>query len=285
MLILRRKSNTVILIPIAMSTLKPFALDRKIFNRQLFSQILELWFTDLPRTSVAPSQQQILKWFGAGDQSTRQAFDNACRSEARTPLSLLGPATVNLPKFTTFENDRANAISIASPFLDLDELKTDDVNARAEAALGLILLLDQFSRNIFRDRQELIYSHYDRLAQALARCILSSEGKNGMSSIDTISFCRLCPPYRIWLYMPLMHSEDLRDHEDFDRAVSDMRHQQQGNADAVEYLDGIVKFESKHRRILEEFRRYPHRNAILGREPTPAEEKWLEEGGDTFGTG
>ncbi|KAI9691564.1 MAG: hypothetical protein M1822_007635 [Bathelium mastoideum] len=268
-----------------MTALKPFKVDSRIFNRHLFGQVLDLWFADLPRSSVAPNRTRILKWFGAGDQATRQAFDDACRSKSHQPLDLLGPASINLPKFTTFENERANAVSIASPFLELNELKGDDIDAKAEGVLSLILLFDQLSRNTFRDRQDVIYAHYDRLSRALTHCILNSKEDNPIFSIDKRSFCRLSPPYRIWLYMPLMHSEDLKDHEELRRIVFEMRTEQQGSDAAVEYIDSLFEFELKHRKILEQFGRYPHRNAILGRDPTSAEREWLKEGGDTFGTG
>ena len=200
-----------------------FKVDNKVFNRQLFTQILEFWFADLPRTAAAPSRAQVFRWFGGGNQQTRQTFDDACRTKFQYPLDLLGPASVHLPKSKTYEDERANAISLATPFLELEELRGDDVDTIAEGVLSLILLLDQFSRNLFRDRQALIYSHYDRLPRALTYCSLSSAGQNAISSVDARSFCRISPPHRIWFYMPLMHSEHIKDHDQFNLVVSSGR--------------------------------------------------------------
>ncbi|KAF2229028.1 DUF924-domain-containing protein [Viridothelium virens] len=268
-----------------MATSRSFTIDSKIFNRQLFTQILDFWFSDLPRTAVAPTQSRISQWFGIGEAQARQAFDDSCRAKFKHALDLLGPTSVHLPKFTTFEDDRTNAISFASPFLKLDELQNNDINTKAEGVLSLILLLDQFSRNIFRDQQDLIYTHYDRLSRALIHHMLSGGEQNPISSLDKKSFCRLSPPYRIWFYLPLMHSEDVKDHDEIAQAISDMEAEHPGNEAAIGYLNTLANFEHQHRKILDQFGRYPHRNNVLGRETTPAERQWLEEGGATFGTG
>ncbi|KAL9097527.1 MAG: hypothetical protein Q9165_000423 [Trypethelium subeluteriae] len=268
-----------------MATSRSFTINSKIFNRQLFTQILDFWFGDLPRTAVAPTQSRTSQWFGIGDVQARQAFDDACRTKFKHALDSLGPTLIQLPKFTTFEDDRTNAISIASPFLKLDELQNHDIDTKVEGVLGLVLLLDQFSRNIFRDQQDLIYAHYDRLSRALVHHMLSGGEQNQIASLDRKSFCRLSPPFRIWFYLPLMHSEDIKDHEEFDHVMADMKAEHLGNEAAIEYLNTSAEFEDQHRKILDKLGRYPHRNKILGRETTPAERRWLEEGGATFGTG
>ena len=269
-----------------MASLKSFTVDRRIFNRQLFDQVIDFWFADLPRTALAPSQDRVLRWFGVGDQQARQAFDDACRTKFQHALDSLGPASVHLPKFTTFEDDRANAAFIVAPFLELDEFQGNGyVNAKAEGVLSLILLLDQFSRNIFRDRQAVIYNHYDRLSRALTHQIMNDGKQDMMSSIEKKAWCLLSPPWRQWFYIPLMHSEDLKDHDEFSQMISEMKDLLKGNEAAIAYLDDTAGFEDKHRKILEQFGRYPHRNVALGRETSLAEKKWLEQGGDTFGTG
>ena len=147
---------------------------------------------------------------------------------------------------------------------------------KEEAALGLMLLLDQMPRNVFRTQQSLIYTHYDRISRAVAYAIYAS-------SLDTCSRYKSSPPYRMWFYLPLMHSEAMADHDLMQEKLEDM--EKEGDDEAKEYLGTLKAFEGRHRVILERFGRYPHRNGVLGREATEEERRWLEEGGDTFGAG
>lgn len=116
--------------------------------------------------------------------------------------------------------------------------------------LAEIIVLDQFSRNIFRDTPAAF--ECDRLALALAQEAISVGADRSMT-----------PQECAFLYMPFMHSESLEVH-DTAMELFDM----QG-------LEQQFHFERKHRAILLEFGRYPHRNAILGRASTPAENAFL----------
>lgn len=130
----------------------------------------------------------------------------------------------------------------------------DDIKGR----LAEIIVLDQFSRNMFRDTAAAFAS--DALALELAQeAILLPEHK------------QLSADERAFLYMPFMHSESLTIHQK-----------------AVELfgLPGMnpfnAEFEAKHLRIIEQFGRYPHRNAILGRASTQAELDFLQEPNSSF---
>lgn len=92
--------------------------------------------------------------------------------------------------------------------------------------------------------------------------------------------------------MPLMHSEDLVDHDDLNTVLEGMlqdianspqlsEHQKK---EGREYINRTVEFEKQHRGLLERFGRYPHRNEALGRESTSEEKEFLSGGGETFGT-
>lgn len=114
--------------------------------------------------------------------------------------------------------------------------------------------------------------------------------------------------YRTWLFLPLMHSEDIAIHEKavekyagVEKDVEGMIASEDDLADAGKYRSrarkiikenaGAAKalaqmhmaFEKKHQVIIQQFGRYPHRNKVLGREPTHAETEYLDNGGDTFG--
>ena len=121
----------------------------------------------------------------------------------------------------------------------------------AEGCLAEVIVLDQFSRNIFRDTPKAFTQ--DPLALALAQQAISL-GKDKTLTTQQKSF----------LYMPFMHSESKVIHEQAVKLFS-----QQG-------LEYNLEFEYKHKVIIDRFGRYPHRNEILGRESTVDEIKFLE---------
>ena len=127
----------------------------------------------------------------------------------------------------------------------------------AQGRLAEIIVLDQFSRNMFRGSP--FSFAYDALALALSQEAISS-GANQ----------HLIPVERNFIYMPFMHSESLQIHE---QAVELFRSNgQQGNLD----------YELKHKVIIERFGRYPHRNKVLGRESTDDEIEFLQQPGSSF---
>lgn len=127
----------------------------------------------------------------------------------------------------------------------------------AEGRLAEIIVLDQFSRNMFRDTPTAFAQ--DALALVLAQEAVSAGADKALSEAKC-SF----------LYMPFMHSESLVVHELAVELFS-----QPG-------LEGNLDFEMKHKVIIEKFGRYPHRNGILGRESTAEEVEFLKLPGSGF---
>lgn len=123
--------------------------------------------------------------------------------------------------------------------------------------LAEILVLDQFSRNIHRDAP-------GAFAQDPQALVLAQE------AVAQGADRHLEVPWRAFLYMPYMHSESLAIHDQAVRLFD-----QPG-------LEENLRFEHRHREIIVRFGRYPHRNAILGRESTPQELAFLEEPGSSF---
>ncbi|TKA67667.1 hypothetical protein B0A49_08063 [Cryomyces minteri] len=274
----------------ASTSIQSFKLNASIFNRSLFTRIDGLWFAGLPRGATAPTKEVVVRWFGVGSATDRAVFDAECATGFKTALESIGPQRLTLPTFTTFQAERENALSIAAPFLALNDVRNETDEEGVRIVLSLIVLLDQLSRNIFRDDQALIYGHYDRLSRALTQCVLATPAPkeqkiNAFAAADVHAKFKLLPPHRIWFYMPLMHSEDLADHDSFEQLVADMKVAHRGDEAATKYLDKIADFEKKHRDILVRFGRYPHRNKVLRRETSAEERDWIEGGGDTFGTG
>jgi uncharacterized protein (DUF924 family) len=123
-----------------------------------------------------------------------------------------------------------------------------------DGALALILVLDQFPRNLFRDDARAFST--DPEALALARRAVAR-------GVDA----RVDPALRAFVYLPFMHSENLADQE---RCVALCR--------AVGLTDNI-DFAVEHADIIRRFGRFPHRNRVLGRATTPEEAAFLAGGG------
>jgi uncharacterized protein (DUF924 family) len=127
----------------------------------------------------------------------------------------------------------------------------------SEGRLAEVLVLDQFSRNIYRDTHRAFAQ--DALALALAQELVASGQDRSLPLAQ-----------RGFAYMPYMHSESALVH-----AQAVVLFDQPGMQDTL-------RFELRHRDIIERFGRYPHRNAILGRESTPEELAFLSEPGSGF---
>ncbi len=121
----------------------------------------------------------------------------------------------------------------------------------ADGRLAEILVLDQFPRNMFRDRPECFAT--DDLALRLAQEAVAAGADQNLTSA-----------HRAFLYMPYMHSESREIHREAVRLFS-----QPG-------LEFNLKYEIAHKEIIDRFGRYPHRNAILGRESTPDEIQFIK---------
>jgi len=122
----------------------------------------------------------------------------------------------------------------------------------AEGRLAEIIILDQFSRNIFRDLP-LSYA-YDPLALALAQTAISVGADLELST----------PEQRSFLYIPFMHSESWENHK-----IAIDLYEKNGIKENTEA-------EKAHKKIIEMFGRYPHRNKILGRASTKEEFEFLK---------
>ncbi|HQC81205.1 MAG TPA: DUF924 family protein [Accumulibacter sp.] len=127
----------------------------------------------------------------------------------------------------------------------------------AAGRLAEILVLDQFSRNIFRDRPQSFAG--DGMALGLAQEAVAL-------GLDR----DLAPARRAFLYLPYMHSE------------SALIHEQALALFSAPGMENNLEFERRHQAIIARFGRYPHRNAILGRESSAAEIAFLATPGSSF---
>lgn len=123
--------------------------------------------------------------------------------------------------------------------------------------LAEIIVLDQFSRNMYRGQKKSFA--YDSLALILAQ-----------EAIKQPDFSKLTVEEKSFLYMPFMHSESSLIHEQAVKLFSEPG------------LETTLDFEYRHFDIIKRFGRYPHRNIILGRISTPEELIFLTEPGSSF---
>jgi len=131
--------------------------------------------------------------------------------------------------------------------------------------LALVLLLDQLSRNLYRDTSAM----YDNDAEALAVA---------EQALDAGDEAALAPQERYFLYMPFMHAED-RDAQARCLALFE-RAQAQLPAPLADRFD--PKWAVMHKAIVDRFGRFPHRNELLDRESTPEEREFLTKPGSSF---
>jgi uncharacterized protein (DUF924 family) len=131
----------------------------------------------------------------------------------------------------------------------------DDWRARERSCLALVILLDQFPRNMFRGDPRSFAS--DRRALAAARWAIS----NGFDKL-------VDAPERQFFYLPLMHSEIAADQDQCVRLVL----LNLGAGDTLHHARA-------HRDVIRKFGRFPYRNVALGRRSTPEEAEFLEAGG------
>jgi uncharacterized protein (DUF924 family) len=188
---------------------------------------------------VTPLAREILEfWFGAPPHATRgewfrkdPAFDAAIRERFGSAVEA----------------------ALAGAF--------DEWRAEPRGALARVLLLDQFTRNIFRDAPRAFAG--DALALATAT-----------GAVDA-GLDRVLDPWERWfLYLPFEHAEDLASQE---RSIALYTRLKDDTGEAAP-----LEWAQKHAAVVRRFGRYPHRNAILGRASTPEEIAFLQAPGSRF---
>lgn len=143
-------------------------------------------------------------------------------------------------------------------------------NAKPEGALALILLLDQFTRNIYRGTPDAYAGDscaFDIVLQAIAK------GHDRT----------LHPVSRIWLYHPFHHSEDITQQDRGLALLDDIKSDAPPAWHA--YIERSITGWTRHRNIVARFGRFPHRNQVLARTSTEDEKAFLDSDGESFGQG
>jgi uncharacterized protein (DUF924 family) len=195
-------------------------------------RVREFWFGRLPLSAEALGERMAF-WFGEDDLELTAQRDEEIRARFS---ELFG---------------RAAAGELGS--------WADGPRRR----LSLIIVLDQFPRNLFRGSARAF--DFDGKALALA---LSGMQSGADAALDAVE--------RIFFYMPLQHAESLEVQEESVAACR--RLLAEAPQELHEPFSEVLDYAEQHRSIIERFGRFPHRNRLLGRASTPAEEVWLSEG-------
>jgi uncharacterized protein (DUF924 family) len=188
-------------------------------SSDLVRRVLDFWFAERDEGGALLARQAWFKKDEAFDQAIRDAFADDIEAAAAGGL--------------------------------------DHLADTAEGALALMILLDQFPRNVFRGTPRAFAA--DPKAREIARAALDQGFDQAVPAVA-----------RTFFYLPFEHSEDLADQE---RAVA--LFQATGDAE-------LVRWAVLHRDIIARFGRFPHRNAVLGRTSTAAEEEFLKQPNSSF---
>lgn len=166
------------------------------------------------------------------------------------------------------EVDRVITERFLEPLVAAKQGRLTHWTETAEGSLALILLLDQFSRHIYRQNADAFAA--DALARKVLKQALLEKQDEKLTVIQ-----------RSFFYMPLEHSESMKDQllcvELFQQLLNETP------PEGKKIISSSLEFAVKHRDIIELFGRFPHRNEVLGRASTIEELTYLQQGGARFG--
>ncbi|KAJ5579956.1 Tetratricopeptide-like helical [Penicillium hispanicum] len=248
---------------------------QQVLTPALLRNVRNFWFDHLNGDTalILPGQSDMQRWFTRDD-----SFDDACVTQFKPALEAIIASGATA-------NEILNVVDTSNPL----------------NWLSILLLLDQVPRNCYRGNEsKLVFGLFDPLAEEIAVRAVEATIPTQSSGV------RYRLAYRFWFNLPLMHSENLavheqaikqyeqttREMEDFlDKDVAVLNEDERkchevlsSQQDALRgFLSSTFDFEKRHKVIIEQFGRYPHRNQALGRVSTPEEIEYLENGGETFG--
>ncbi|CAM6041982.1 unnamed protein product [Sphagnum compactum] len=210
----------------AVACMSGIAMDSNV-HKTSPEDVLHFWFKDADLTTY---QFPVEFWYMAGE-----AVDKEVKEKFTECLELAGSG------------------------------KIDHWQSNPQGCLALVIVLDQFSRNIFRDTP-----HSFAQDQAALKITLDTIKQGWDKKLSAVE--------RIFLYMPLMHSESLEAHEVSEQMFRGLADDYQDVPQLHKLLTNSLNFERAHHAVLKRFGRYPSRNAVLGRRNTPEEEEYLASG-------
>ncbi len=211
------------------------------------------------RSALAPAQAVLDFWFGAPDDpghasSRPQWFVKDAAFDASIAQRFGAVIEQALAGALTGWADQPLAASADQPLAALAD--------KPLGALALVIVLDQFTRNVFRDQARAFAG--DAMALATARALVAGGAVLGLTGVQ-----------RQFVYLPFEHAEDLSTQRDSLRLFEQLEHDQPA-------LKGLLDWAKRHHDIVARFGRFPHRNAALGRASSAEELAFLQTPGSGF---
>src|ERR1700728_415228 len=207
--------------------------------------------------SPPPSAQDVLFfWFGPRPYTAARIHQHARLWFGEPDAPEITPQTDDLIR------ERYANLTLAA---ERGELSAWESSPRRR--LALILLLDQFPRNIYRGTARAFAQDLQALSLAVSGMQFGAD-----ATLD--------PVERLFFYMPLMHAEspDVQD----ESAAAFRRLLDEAAAELHRIFESNLQYAVAHRDIITRFGRFPHRNLALGRDSTPEEVEWLATAGKDF---
>ena len=197
----------------------------------LKARVLDIWFKDDDTGSMELPQSK--RWFMGG-----KALDQRLISD-----------------FTEAVDKAANGA--------LDHWQDD-----AQCALALVVMLDQFNRNMYRGTAQ-AFAHDAKALSISRHCV-----NNALDESLPVT-------QRVFLYLPFEHDETAQSQQESIRLFTQLHNS--APPSLQDFSKRALGSAMEHKRIVDQFGRYPHRNACLGRTSTPEELAWLNSSGSRFG--
>jgi uncharacterized protein (DUF924 family) len=252
-------------------------------SRQVAQELLSFWFgpeADWNRATAPPKSCERL-WWGGGATLDAEITDKyqslliaaasigeeakqRGRTEVRERLlaAEANAQRVEIAPLQTIETDEESLAVVRDWSASLFSA---EASPSPHCMLALVILQDQFSRNIFRGSPGAFA--FDRYTVPIVRQMLDQGDEQ-----------HLAPLERFFLYMPLEHSESLQDQELGVKLINELVEavrQDPALTSTADYLEGVAKNKLERQAIISQFSRYPPRNKQLGRASTPSEEQHL----------
>ncbi len=155
----------------------------------------------------------------------------------------------------------------ASLLAEIKQAKLEQWKSKAKSRLAMILVTDQFSRQIHRDQAEAFGS--DEIALELCLDGLQHGVDQQLRAIE-----------RVFFYMPMEHSESLAIQDRCVEQYKELTNEVEPKLKPI--FEGYVSFAKQHQKIIKQFNRFPHRNSVLNRNSSAEEEAFLKQPNSSF---
>ncbi|KAM7188443.1 Bacterial protein of unknown function (DUF924) domain containing protein [Naviculisporaceae sp. PSN 640] len=272
---------------------------RATFTPSVFAKVREFWFGTVADDTqlILPPSNLIKQWF-----TSDAGFDETCRENFQPQLD-----------FITTHHDQLSGNIILSA-LGLESPDQGRHGLQALDYLALIILLDQVPRNYLRGASaKIAFTIFDPLVLEIVKTAIAKR----IPQSDEI---RYRTGYQLWFFLPLQHAEDretqalsLKEHEGIFEDLKDLVAsagnendiepglpavpnlgtlsapqirqlllREENKASLEKWEKMLVSFALRHKKVIDRFGRFPHRNEVTGREFTEEEARYLAEGGETF---